>query len=291
MPNYCSYCLAAGLSRKLPGHFAYWVGLRIADLFYFFQHDSRRAVQKNLLQIYSWRGIKPARRTLRGLTRKTFQNFGKYLVDFFRFTQLAQRELEQLVSIEHLHRLEEVYRLGRGVIVVTAHFGNWEMGGAVLHALGYPVNAVVAPERLPRLQRLLQKQREERGLHVVNVGCSARALLRGLQRGELVALLADRDFSHEHHSIDLFGKTVHLPRGAAWLSHKTDAPILPIFLLRQEDDTFLMRIHPPIFPDSADGIDATMSRIRDILQSEIGERPCQWFIFHEFWKSEPDRPA
>ena len=289
MACYLAYQMAAGISRLLPGRAAYWVGLRIADLHYVFNQRAREAVEANLRQVFQWRGIQPARRALRGHTRKTFQYFGKYLVDFFRLTHLSAHDLAERISIEHPERLADAVRGGRGVVVVTAHFGNWELGGAVLHALGYTVNAVVAPERLPRLERLLRRQRERRGLHVVQLGQSVRGLLRSLQRGEIVALLADRDFSSGHCAIHLFGQRVHLPRGAAWLAHRTGAPVLPVFLIRQEDDTFLMRIHPPILPDVMDGEEVTRLAIRDSLEREIAERPCQWFLFHDFWKPEAPR--
>lgn len=291
MANYAAYRLAAFLSQRLPIPLAYWVGLRIADLHYFFSPRTRNAVQRNLTRIFEWRGIQPSRRALRGLTRKTFQNFGKYLVDFFRYTVLTPAEVERLVSIEQLNRLIETTALGRGVIMVTAHLGNWEMGAAVLHALGYSLNAIVAPESAPRVERLLHRQRERRGLHVLHVGHSARSLLRSLQRGEVVALLADRDFSGEQDTIDFFGQPAHLPRGAAWLALQSGAPILPVFVVRLEDDTFWMRIHPPIFPDASATLASLMARIRDAMQMEIAERPAQWFVFRDFWAADPAQHA
>lgn len=287
MSGYISYRVAAALSRNLPGGFAYWIGLRLSDLFYFFQRTSRKAVSANLAQVYKARHIEPSKKVLRGLTRKTFQNFGKYLVDFFRYTRVSREELQRIISIERMERLEHAFGLGRGVIIVTAHFGNWELGGAMLHALGYPVNVVAAPVTMPGVQDLLQKPREERGLKVVNVGYSAKALLRCLRAGEIVALLTDRDFSNENHTLELFGKQVRFPRGAGWLAARTGAPIVPAFLMRLPDDTFLLRFREPIIPGAeSDPVELT-ARIRDAIEAEVGERPCQWFIFHKFWESEP----
>ncbi len=287
MANYISYRLASGLSRHLPKPLAYWVGLRIADLFYFFSRTKRVEVRENLSCVVASRGIRQTPRALRGLTRKTFQNFGKYLVDFFRYTRIERRELEKMISIEHLDHLETACRAGNGAIIVTAHFGNWELGGAMLRALGYSVNAVVAPARLPRLQDFLQKPREERGLRTVALGGSIRVLLRALKRGELVALLTDRDFSRDGEPLLLFGKTVRLPRGAAWLALHACAPIVPAFLIRQEDDTFLLRFHSPILPNPESDERKLMGEIRDAIEREVGERPSQWFVFHRFWETEP----
>lgn len=291
MAGYLAYRVAAALARGLPRNQAYWIGLRIADLYYVFDAPARRAVAANLERIYRWRGITPARETVRGMTRKTFQYFGKYLVDFFRLAHLDRADVDRMVSIEHGERLAGTFARGRGVVLVTAHLGNWELGGAVLCALGYPVNAVVAPERLPRLERLLTRQRERRGVRVVQVGRSARTLLRRLRAGECVALLADRDFSREHVEMELFGTRVHLPRGAAWLAHRADAPVIPVFLLRQEDDTFVLRIHEPIEPAASGAMEITHARIRDALQAEIAAHPHQWFVFHDFWKPEARWPA
>ncbi len=286
MAGYLAYRIAALIARGLPRRQAYWVGLRIADAYYAFDAPARRAVESNLRQVLAWRGVNPARDALPGLTRKTFQYFGKYLVDFFRLAHLDRADVERLVSIERPERLAAAYRRGRGVVLVTAHLGNWELGGAVLCALGYTVHAVVAPARLPRLERLLRRQRERRGMRVVQVGRSARSLLRRLQAGDCVALLADRDFSHEHLETAFFGRTVRLPRGPAWLAHRAGAPVVPLFLLRQEDDTYLLRVHEPIDPAEDGGIASTHARIRDILQQEIAACPHQWFVFHDFWKSE-----
>lgn len=287
MANLFSYRLASALSRNLPGGFAYWVGLRIADLFYFFQRRQREAIHANIAQVYAWRGIQSAPESMKGLVRKTFQNFGKYLVDFFRYTRLSRAELEKIIRLERLDHFESAYRQGRGVIIITAHFGNWELGGAMLHALGYPINVAVAPSQRPGLERLLNKSRTDRGLRSVNVGYSARAFIRALKRGEVVGLLADRDFSRERREDELFGKRVCLPRGAAWLALQANAPIVPAFASRQEDDRILFRFHPPLDPAQRTDQDRLMEGVRDAIQKEVGERPCQWFVFHKFWEAEP----
>lgn len=285
MPGYWAYSSASILSRILPRRMAYWLGLRIADAFYFFDGNARRAVASNLQRVYAWRGVALSQEARRGLTRKTFHYFGKYLVDFFRDAHLDRRLVDRRVSLEHADRLAKIYEEGRGVVLVTAHLGNWELGGAVLCALGYPLYAVVAPERLPRLEKLLRHQRERRGISMVEIGRSARALLRRLREGLCVALLTDRDFSGEHTEIEFFGAPAHLPRGAAWLAHRADAPVLPVFLLRMEDDSYLLRVKRPIDPRETRDPAVTHALIRDALQEEIAANPHQWFLFHDFWSS------
>ena len=284
MNEYITYRLASILCRMFPEKLAYWFGLRISDIFYARNHVGRQAIVSNLKRIYQARGVVPAEASLRGLSRKTFQYFGKYLIDFFRYARLTPEEVRQRVSLEHLEYLEQCLALKRGVLVLTAHFGNWELGGAAITALGYKVNALVLPARLEKLNQMFQKQREKRGVKIIPVNRSAViSMIRCLKDGEIVAVLGDRDFTPKDDRIEFFGEPARIPRGPAWLSMKSGAPILPAFILRQVDDTFLLRFHPPIFPAQEGSMDAIRAKICRVLEKEIGERPYQWFIFDDFW--------
>jgi phosphatidylinositol dimannoside acyltransferase len=284
MNEYISYRLAAILCRLFPEKLAYWFGLRIADVFYARNQVGREGIISNLKRIYAARGVIPAEASLAGLSRKTFQYFGKYLIDFFRYARLTPEEVRQRVCLERLDYLERCVALKRGVLVLTAHFGNWELGAAAVTALGYKVNALVLPARLEKLNRMFQKQREKRGVKLIPVDRSAvLGMIRCLKNGEIVAVLGDRDFTGKDDRVEFFGEPARVPRGPAWLSMKSGAPILPAFLMRQVDDTFLLRFHPPIFPEQEGSVEAIRSRTCRVLEKEIGEQPYQWFIFDDFW--------
>jgi KDO2-lipid IV(A) lauroyltransferase len=254
-------------------------------------HAGREAVLSNLRQVFAWRGLDPAQDVLEGTARKTYQYFGKNLVDFFRYSGISDRDLERWVSFENLHHLEASYAEGKGVIVLSAHFGCWEMGGGILTSLGYPLNVVALPQRLEKLNKLFLKQRSRYGMKILQLGHSPRQLLKCLERGELVALLGDRDFSGHGVSTELFGRKVLLPRGPAWLAVRTGAPILPVFVTRQVDDSLLMRVHDPIRPGPADGEADLQPRICEVLEQEISAQPHQWFVFEDFWATYGGAPA
>lgn len=284
MSEYWKYRLAAFLSRLPPERMAYWFGLRIADRHYRRNHAGREAIISNLRTIYAARGVVPADEALQGHARKCFQYFGKYLVDFFRFARVTPDEVKRRVSLEHREYLDQCLALGRGAVLVTAHFGNWELGGAVMAAMGYKISAMVLPERMQKLNRMFQRQRESRGVHVIPVGRAAVLnAVRLLKQGEIVALLGDRDFTGKNDRVEFFGRKARIPRGPAWLSFKTGTPILMAFLIRQVDDSFLFRFHPPILPDEEGSMEALRGRICRTMEKEIGERPYQWFIFDDFW--------
>lgn len=289
MPGYGAYWWAAFLSRILPRSLAYRVAERLAVGYARRQTSEFTSVRANLERIHRWRGEPLSAEASETLALRTYKEFGLYLVDFFRASGMKAEDLQRRVHTDHVEYLRQAQEAGRGIIVVTAHLGNWELGGALLHAMGLPVHAVVQPQRMPRLSHLLDAQRRRRGVRVLPLGHSALSLVRCLRRGEVVALLADRDFTRHHQTLDFFGRSVHLPLGAAWLSLRTGAPILPAFLVREDHATFRLHVHPPIWPEHQSGVTTIMCKLRDILQEEISAAPAQWFIFHDFWAGEPPR--
>ena len=277
------HCRAADfLSKVLPRPFAYWFGLRVADICYYNDDRGRHAVMSNLRNILEFQGVHPSEETLERLARQTFRNFGKYVVDFFRFTRMTMVQVDRIVSIEHPEYIKQAADLGKGVLVVTAHFGSWEMGGIVLSALGYPLNVVALQQRDRRINELFQSHRVRRGLKVIPLGSAAIGTIKALKKGEFVALLADRDYSGHRDLVRFFGKMARFPRGPAMLCTRIGAVILPGFLLRLPDDTFLLRMHKPIHVGTS-SISEVQADLCRILEKEIGENPTQWYMFDEFW--------
>ena len=283
MFEYGAYWLAGWISRTIPRHFAYWLALRISDLYFFFDRNAREAVMANLQQVMEYRGRHPTKRELRLTARTTFQFFGKYLVDFFRFQRLDEADIQRLVKIEHPEYVAQAWRAGKGVIAVTAHLGNWEIGGAVLAGMGCPMNVVALRQPSEKLNEFFQKHRRKRGMTVVPLGSSVKRLVAVLRKNVFVALLGDRDYS-EHRDFSLLcGVPACLPRGASWLAAKTGAVIMPGFVLREEDDTFLLKLYPPIVPAPGMSQDEIQRKVGEALEDAISAYPHQWFMFQKVW--------
>jgi lauroyl/myristoyl acyltransferase len=281
--EYSAYWIAGFLCRTIPLHFAYWLSLRISDCYYFFERRGRCAVIANLRQVMAFRGCHPTERELKLTARTTFQFFGKYLVDFLRFQRLGEEDIKRLVTIEHPEYIEQSWQRGKGVIVVTAHLGNWEIGGAVLAGMGYPLNVVALKQPSAKLNEFFQKHRRKRGMVVVPLGSSVKRLIGALRRKEFIALLADRDYSDHQEATRLCGAPACMPRGASWLAARTGAVVLPGFVLRNEDNTFLMKMYPPIIPVAGMKQEAIQERINAALEDAIGAYPHQWFMFQSVW--------
>jgi lauroyl/myristoyl acyltransferase len=283
---YWFYRFVAFLVRILPLKGAYWLGLRLCDLTFFLNRRGRLAVRENIRIIFESQDILPSRHILDGCARKTFQYFGKYLADFIRFQKLTPEGVRESVSIQGLEHLEAIRNSKRGAIMLTAHYGNWELGGAFVAAMGIPINAVVRPVAAPALERLYRFFREQRGLKIIPLAHAGIGVIKALKRGGVIALVGDRDFSGNGHPHAFFGREASLPRGAAWFAHRTGVPIYLAFATRAPDDTFIFRVHPPIDPAQIKTEDEIQARIVAIMEETIARDPCQWFIFDPFWPHE-----
>ncbi len=286
MFEFCAYWLAGFVSRTIPRHFAYWISLRVSDAYFFLDRVARQAVMDNLRQVYRFKGQSVSEREIHLSARQTFQYFGKYLVDFFRFSQLSEEKIRLLVRIEHPEYIDEAKRADKGVIMVTAHLGNWELGGAVMAGLGNPLSVVVLRQRSRKLNDFFQKHRRQRGMTIVPLGQAAKVLITTLRKKGFVALLADRDYSRRTDLVMLCGQRACLPRGPAWMAHATGAPILPAFMLRQPDDTFLLRLYPPILAGSGSSREDIQGQLCRVLEDAVARSPEQWFMFEKVWSGQ-----
>lgn len=277
------YQAARFLSRALPLPNAYALGRCISDLCYLFDHRGRRCVISNIRHILDHQGRNPGEAELKRMARENFRNFGRYIVDFFHYDRMTSGDVERLAEIENPEALRQAHGAGRGVLLASAHLGNWELGGAILHALGYPITAVAYPQRTRKTHELFQSQRRRRGINILTFGEAARGVLRALKRGDLIGVLSDRDYTLNQNPVTFFGAPARLPSSPARISMRTGAPIVPTFLIRREDNRFLLRFHNPLFPEHFQSQDDLRMRLAAILESELRLNPCQWYIFDDFW--------
>ncbi len=282
------FVTAEFISRLLPRRLSYWLVLRLADTYYRSDIRARKAVRANLRRVTNHRGLNFSDAALEQMVRRVFQGFSKYLIDFISFSHLSRGEVDALVDIENPELLDEVRNLKKGALFVSGHLGNWELGGAVMVSMGYPITAVAQPQGQKKLDNLFTSYRRKRGVNVLPLGIMVvRQLLDVLAKGEFVALLADRDYTPRHQSIEFFGAQACLPRGPAWIASHFKAPILLGFLLRKPDDRFVMRLYPLLNARGDQDEESIHRQLRDVLEDAIGRDPTQWFMFENLWDGNP----
>ncbi len=236
---------------------------------------------------------------VRHLAFASWRNYGRYAADVMSFPYLDIKMIEE----QHWHDLSEgengwqgilapALQAGRGIIVATAHFGNWDMAGAIL-ARHLPFSAVAETFSDERLNQLVQNQRKEKGIGIIPMEGSARRILRALQQNQIVAIVVDRPVTaDEGTAVTFFGRKTYVPSGPAALALKSGAAIVPGYVWYGHHNQFYARAFPPIFPQQSKGeerakeIARLTQRMYDALEEMVREWPTQWYMFRQFWPSE-----
>jgi KDO2-lipid IV(A) lauroyltransferase len=289
--KYLQMKLAESIGRVLPRRVGYGIARRFADLYVLLDRRGREAVMNNLQHIHTAKGTMLSRRALRALARENFLNFAKYIVDFFHFLHLSRERVDRLIHFGIVPQVfDELLAKGRGLITLSAHLGNWELGAAALAQRGYPFHAVALWQPDPKLNALYQSYRSNRGINPIPFGRAARECIAALRRNEIVAVLGDRDYTGGRQTVTFFGRPARLPDGPAKLALTTGAPILPVFMVRVQRDTFAYVLGEPIWADRRrDTVDTVMQQIAAALEQVISAHSEQWYLFHDLWDIESDR--
>jgi KDO2-lipid IV(A) lauroyltransferase len=213
------------------------------------------------------------------VVREVFRNFARYLVEFFSLHRIQTSAVE-MDGLEHLH---EAHRRGRGVIVLTAHFGNWELAAVIIRRLGFTLRAVALPHADPRTDRVFNEQRRRCGIEVIPLGPAAmHQSLRCLREGHLLGALGDQSFAGHGLPARLCGRTVTLPSGPSLLSLRSQAPIVPTFLVREGGGKFRLCFEPPMWPQTHPAGRSAFAQLTQryaaILQQYLTRFPSQWLL-------------
>ncbi|MCX5711864.1 MAG: hypothetical protein NTY47_02190, partial [Candidatus Omnitrophica bacterium] len=229
MGNYLFYRFGQWLVLTLPIRFSYKLAEILSDLHSCFSVTDRRDVTLNLKTIFPQKSLKE----IRLIRRQMKRNFGKYLVDFFRFSLLDKEYIKKHITIEHIDYVQEALSKGNGAIALSAHLGNWELAGVTTALSGFDLWAVALEHKNKKVNEFFNTQRETKGMHVIPLSSAVRQCLGILRQKKVLALVGDRDFHNSGIPVDFFGKPAKLPLGPAVLSLKTGSPIVPGFLVRE----------------------------------------------------------
>ena len=224
------------------------------------------------------------------ISREHYRELGRVAVEYARLGELARApEGEVMAGIDGMEHLARAQSLGRGVILLTGHFGNFELAAAAL-ARTHPVDFVVKPLSNPDLERWIAAEREAAGVGQVPIGPGMRAAFVALKRERWLALLADQDARRHGVFVPFFGRLASTPVGPAALALRTGAPIVMGFVRRLEDGRHHLTIEPPLEIADQESPDAEL-RLTALhtarLESWVRRYPAQWFWLHRRWKTSP----
>lgn len=275
------------LVNRLPRRAALWVGTAVGRLGYRAMRKERRKVEAGLRTALGGEMDEGARRAL---ARQVFVHLARNAVDAMRVRRAFGGEIEAIVGAEGLEHLDRALAQGRGAIALSGHIGSWELLGAYLVRRGYPVSVVGRPLRDPRFHRLLiahRKSADIQNLIREGRGSLIPAILRALRMNRVVGLLADQNTDVDGLFVVFFGRPAYTPVGPVVLSLRTGAPILPMAIHRQADETHRVVVRPPLALVATGDRDADLrenvQRCAAAIEALIREHPSQWVWMHRRW--------
>jgi KDO2-lipid IV(A) lauroyltransferase len=271
------YNLGFAAARRIPLSFLYGVADFLGMATYLTCGALVRTVRANLVRAFPH----ASEREISRLTRKIFRNFARYLVDYGRFRWAPQDGFETVIPVlEGGENLQDAFDAGRGVILVTGHIGNWELGGLFFGHRGLKVNVVTLPDGSHQIDAIRKMYRGQYSINTIVLDGSPFASLEmvaALKRGEMVAMLVDRWGKADGVPSAFLGGVHYLPRGPFVLSRATGAPILPAFVVR--DGISYRGIIEPSFVVVQDDLGPYAIRISQALERLIRRYPDQWYNF------------
>lgn len=284
MFNYLLYRLGQAIVLVLPLRLAYSLAVFLSSLYYFFAFIDRSRVSENLKAVFPQKNLSE----INAIRLKIFHNFAKYLVDFFRLNKIDMAYVKKNVRLKNEYYIKESLAEGNGAILLTAHLGNWELGGVVISMLGYPLLTVALPHKSRKVNDFFDAQRESNGERVLPLGKAAKGCLRALRNNELLGLVGDRDFVGKGLAVEFFGKKTIFPLGPAFFSLQTKAKIIPTFTLRNPDDSFDIVMSKPFeyapCGDNKKDLREIINLYKAVFEDYIQRYPEQWYMFRRFWK-------
>jgi KDO2-lipid IV(A) lauroyltransferase len=277
------------LTARIPRKIALTVGAMLANLIFGLAKSDKRRTYDNLRLCL---GIKN-KQYIADIAEGCFRHWGKSVIEVMQFPKLTRKEVNQLVVFEGRENLDSALKAGRGVVLLTAHFGNWELLGASLTLNGYPLNVIAREVRSEKLQKLMEAHRGAAGMKVIYRGASVKNGLRCLKRNEILGILPDVDTQTDGVFVDFLGRLAYTPIGPVAIALKTQALIVPAFIIRQPDDSHRIVIEKPlklqITGQKDVDIQVNTQLITKVIEHYVRKYPTQWVWMHQRFKTQPPK--
>lgn len=229
--------------------------------------------------------------TAESLARLVYRSFFENALEMASLPFLTAEEFQGKFVAVGMEHLREAHALGRGVIIVSGHYGLWEFMPPWLCLNGFRVTTVVRRQNNPEVDAWFERMRRRFGALTTDSGFGLREILRTLRNGDILALMSDQNAGDRGYFVDFLGEPASTVTGPAQIALKSRAPIVALAAHRRGAGPHLIEILPPIrpeeFTDDESGRLQLTQHLTRIIENWVRKRPDQWFWLHRRWKSRP----
>ncbi|OIO03492.1 hypothetical protein COY52_00095 [Candidatus Desantisbacteria bacterium CG_4_10_14_0_8_um_filter_48_22] len=272
----------------IPEEYALYLGARFGDLLFFLVKFTpyRNYLTNNVDLTFGDRFNEQEKGCI---ARQGLEKIGKSLVEVFRFPLLNKGNLHKKVTIRGRENLDKALEKGKGIILVSGHFGNWELAGAAITLSGYRLATVIQDQSNPTANSFLNHRRKSKGIKIISRYADLRVLIKMLRENYIVGMIADQHGESLKVFGTFFGHRVSLQEGPGVLFALIGSPVVPVFIIRNRDDSHDIIIEKEICLDDIQEISreekiaAVSQRVSNVLEKYISLYPDHWNWMYNRW--------
>lgn len=276
----------------VPRRLCLLAGAALGTLFFYADKRHRRLALDNLDKAF---GLELSLAERRQIARNSFKHFGRVMADNLKWTHLRESKREKLLTIEGAESIRRALDEGKGVLLFSAHLGNWEVAPLAISKMArFSVVARPLDNRL--IEKELARFREGLGTRVISKFQAAKPILRSLRQNEIVAILIDQNVLRSQAVfVDFFGFPAATTPSLASFYLRARSPLIPVFCYPTPSLTYTAKVGQPLEIELSGDWKQDVLKITQcstkIIEAEIRDHPSLWFWFHNRWKTRPEGEA
>ena len=260
------------------------IGFFLADVAFIFVPIRKKHIIDSLTKSFP----NKSEQEIKKIAKDVYKQFVCTVVEIIFVSKMTDEQIKDIVNFENIYLIEQALKKGKGGVIMSAHFGNWEML-ALSFAKRYPLSVIVAKQENPYFDKVINGIRSTRGYKTIYKEFAPLGVLKALKRNEFVAILADQHAGVQGVYTPFFYREVSTPKGPAVFALRAKCPLYTGFCARQPNGRYVVTFEEIALPNTGDderNIEIVMTEYNRILQRHVEENPSFWFWFHRRWKSQ-----